>query len=1128
MVKTSNLTILPLILVAVCVISLPANAERSIYVFDPVQSTVIQTGGFAGVNETYSIIGQFRLSVDSDTGIALFETVDANLADETGAVYGQSLNEIFNMTGLTATVVDETTIEFEGKTADGTESDVNLKLNLQDGSVHLTGKTTPPPNSADLFFYEVNAVAIRKYAGGTGEPNDPYLIYTAEQLNAIGAEQKDWDKNFKMIADINLQEYSGEQFNIIGTMRDKFVGSFDGAGFTISNFRYSAGNRNFIGLFNQVGDGAQIKDVILDNVEIEVEKGSSVGALVGFNLRGIISGCRATVSVIGGDGSGNLGALVGFNSWGTVSNCSASGSVTGVDNVSSIGGLVGNNASGEIYDCLATTTVSGGPGSSNIGGLVGYSQAGTISNSYAVGNISGDKSLGGLAGYKNDGSIIQCYAIGEVSGNSRIGGLVGRNDSGIISDCYATGRVDGDDALGGLVGRNHKGSVNYSYAAGMVSGNSRLGGLVGNEDRGSYVSSFWDTDANPGLTGAGDIDPDPNDIVGETTAEMQTASTFLEAGWDFVEEAENGTEDIWKVAEGQTYPLLSWQKYGGGSGEPNNPYLIYNAEHLNALGAEPNDYNKHFKLMADIDLSGYTYDRAVIAPDADTLDTGFQGIPFSGLFDGSSHAILNLRLSGGSHLGLFGGVGKGGKVQHLVLVGIEVNGTSHIGAFAGESQGDMTDCHSDGVVTGTVIHTGGLIGSNSQGNVTRCSSASIVRGNRTVGGLIGDNDEGTIRQCRSTGAVTGELVVGGLVGGTYRTKVVNCYSIASVEGTDMVGGFAGNAIDIAFSACYSAGSVHGTTIYVGGFLGKLSRGIPDEVVGPAYLGLSEEELLTCFWDQETSGQTGNPASVAMRCLTTEMQTARTFLEAGWDFVGETVNGPNDIWWIFEGQDYPRLWWERVLGDDFEDGEALPQWQIYEPDSEKIRVEETNGRLEVHADDTADDIVAGYVSSGWRLDVTSDFALRADFHFSKIAAGDSWVMLLLLPSLDEPVNRFNVLEAGCLENQPFYLHEIEENGSIIQEASVSRSIDDGTLYISYDADTDELYMSYSGYGKPNAWQTVEGLLKNQWAAQPVYVVIGGGSDRVVLDTGNAYLDNFVIDSGILDLSEAIDDTEVEEP
>jgi len=32
------------------------------------------------------------------------------------------------------------------------------------------------------------------FAGGTGEPNDPYLIATAEQLNAVGADPNLWDK----------------------------------------------------------------------------------------------------------------------------------------------------------------------------------------------------------------------------------------------------------------------------------------------------------------------------------------------------------------------------------------------------------------------------------------------------------------------------------------------------------------------------------------------------------------------------------------------------------------------------------------------------------------------------------------------------------------------------------------------------------------------------------------------------------------------------------------------------------------------------------------------------------------------------------------------------------------------
>jgi hypothetical protein len=42
-----------------------------------------------------------------------------------------------------------------------------------------------------------------------------------------------------------------------------------------------------------------------------------------------------------------------------------------------------------------------------------------------------------------------------------------------------------------------------------------------------------------------------------------------------------------------------------------------------------------------------------------------------------------------------------------------------------------------------------------------------------------------------------------------------------------------------------------------------------------------------------------------------MKTQSTFIDAGWDFVNETVNGPNDIWTIHETVDYPKHVWPLV-------------------------------------------------------------------------------------------------------------------------------------------------------------------------------------------------------------------------
>ena len=40
---------------------------------------------------------------------------------------------------------------------------------------------------ATIMVLCVSIAAQAKYSGGTGEPNDPYLIATAEDMNAIGA-----------------------------------------------------------------------------------------------------------------------------------------------------------------------------------------------------------------------------------------------------------------------------------------------------------------------------------------------------------------------------------------------------------------------------------------------------------------------------------------------------------------------------------------------------------------------------------------------------------------------------------------------------------------------------------------------------------------------------------------------------------------------------------------------------------------------------------------------------------------------------------------------------------------------------------------------------------------------------
>jgi len=590
--------------------------------------------------------------------------------------------------------------------------------------------------------------AYAKYGGGSGTAEDPYQIWTAEQMNTIGAEPNDWDKHFKLMANISLGAYSGTSFNIIGTRERPFTGVFDGNARTVSNLRYHSNALSNIGLFGCIdGRNVEIKDLGLIGPNVDAGKGQCVGSLVGYLQCGNMVKCYAK-----------------------------GGSVAGYDGV---GGLVGVAGAATIaYCCVERGTVSG---RGFVGGLVGESVNSSITNCYSDCNVPGKENVGGLVGYNSWGNTItNCYSVGPVMGTSRVGGLVG-------------------------------------YSLGPVR------------------DSFWDIQTSGQTTSASG--------TGKATAEMQQARTFLDAGWDFVDETENGTHDIWFILEDQDYPRfwyeLSQTRYGGGSGTAEDPYQIATTADLIALGETPEDYDKHFLLTANIDLDpnllgGWVFHKAVIAPDTDPAISGFQGTFFTGLFEGNRHTISHLTVVGEDYVGLFGRLWSGGEIKALGVVDANISGSgSYVGGLAGDNWGHVTRCYSTSTVSGSIWNVGGLVGFNA-GNVTHCYSIGAVSGNDEVGGLVGQNAEfSTVSNCYSTGAVTGTgKYVGGLVG-------------------------------------YNDGDVTGS-----------------------------------FWDIQTSGEATSAGGTGK--TTAEMQNIQTYLYAGWDLVGEIENGTHETWQMPQGGGYPVL------------------------------------------------------------------------------------------------------------------------------------------------------------------------------------------------------------------------------
>lgn len=140
----------------------------------------------------------------------------------------------------------------------------------------------------------------------------------------------------------------------IGTTDHPFTGTFNGAGYTISNLKvYVDGDEtgNVAGLFGKIGEGGVVQDVNIYQVSVMFNSltgeniNCAVGSIAGYNS-GTIVGCSNT-ALVGGDWkNASVGGIVGENgSTGVIQNCYNLGEVyvADVNATAKIGGIVGEN-----------------------------------------------------------------------------------------------------------------------------------------------------------------------------------------------------------------------------------------------------------------------------------------------------------------------------------------------------------------------------------------------------------------------------------------------------------------------------------------------------------------------------------------------------------------------------------------------------------------------------------------------------------------------------------------------------------------------------------------------------------------------------------------------------------------
>ena len=327
-----------------------------------------------------------------------------------------------------------------------------------------------------------------------------------------------------------------------------------------------------------------------------------------------------------------------------------------------------------------------------------------------------------------------------------------------------------------------------------------------------------------------------------------------------------GPQGIWSTNGGKTFDYfrltysdgtsyfyqLPFALFEAGEGTQENPYLISDAGHLDAVRYYP---GAHYKVVNDIDMKPLF--------ETKYKNIGWEAIPdFTGSIDGQDFTIKNLKITDvqGTNASLFALLKNNAVIKNLRIENGEiiVNKTNNakIAFVAGscEKESSIKNVHVTGTIKsavnlGTNVAIGSIAASmmgETSGTgplVQDCSFTGTIEtiGNATVsgfvGGIVGEmRMNPTVKNCFSKGTInlpqSGTAGVGGIVGQMRSISFVNnCYSTADITGIGNVGGIVGyfneqTKMKGTMENCYASGRIMAVgannTHFAGGVVGSSS------------------------------------------------------------------------------------------------------------------------------------------------------------------------------------------------------------------------------------------------------------------------------------------------------------------
>lgn len=303
--------------------------------------------------------------------------------------------------------------------------------------------------------------------------------------------------------DIDL---SSVQYNVIWAEgnNNAFRGTFDGQFHTINGLNDSASSSNS-GLFRTLGDGAKIRNLVFENVNINSK--ANCGALAG-NISGnaVVNAIKVNSGKI--SGTAYVGGIIGRISSGSlvIKDCESFADVTASDSYA--GGIIGgspNKYSQNISLCTnhGDVTVTKAE-ASTAAGIISYlandsqDPAHTVSFCTNYGTVSNNSGYaGGIIGHLDSDSlnhnIIKNTNEGKItSTNGKAGGIIGYSEGGGSFTSNSNSADITGKTAGGILGENEDDHIAFTSCSntGNVKAVQNAGGILGYTGNRDHDKSF--------------------------------------------------------------------------------------------------------------------------------------------------------------------------------------------------------------------------------------------------------------------------------------------------------------------------------------------------------------------------------------------------------------------------------------------------------------------------------------------------------------------------------------------------------------------------------------------------------------------------------------------------------------